>query len=93
MHEFLPTEHEVVDEAWTKMAESLHEENPMLGQMQNQPLLISSLIEHAERHHGDGEIVSRRTEGDTHRYTGHRCLSSDRGRAAVGGSGDRKSVV
>ncbi len=41
----------------------------MLGQMQNQPLLISSLIEHAERHHGDGEIVSRRTEGDTHRYT------------------------
>src|SRR5450830_1294600 len=41
----------------------------MLGLMQNQQLLISSLIEFAERHHGDGEIVSRRVEGDIHRYT------------------------
>jgi len=40
----------------------------MLGLMQNQPLLISGLIAHAERHHGDGEIVSRRVEGDIHRY-------------------------
>ena len=40
----------------------------MLGLMQSQPLLISSLIEHAERHHGDAEIVSRRVEGDIHRY-------------------------
>ena len=39
----------------------------MLGQMQSQPLLISSLIDHAERHHGEGEIVSRRVEGDIHR--------------------------
>jgi 3-(methylthio)propionyl---CoA ligase len=41
----------------------------MLGLMQNHPLLISSLIDHAERHHPDGEIVSRRVEGDLHRYT------------------------
>lgn len=41
----------------------------MLGLMQGQPLLISSLIEHAERHHGDAEIVSRRVEGDLHRST------------------------
>ncbi len=41
----------------------------MLGLMQSQPLLISSLITFAERHHGDGEIVSRRVEGDIHRYT------------------------
>ena len=41
----------------------------MLGQMQSQPLLISSLIEHAERHHGATEIVSRRVEGDIHRST------------------------
>ena len=41
----------------------------MLGLMQSQPLLISSLMEFAERHHGDGEIVSRRVEGDLHRYT------------------------
>ncbi|MGB3070076.1 MAG: 3-(methylthio)propionyl-CoA ligase [Ottowia sp.] len=41
----------------------------MLGQMQNHPLLISTLIDHAARHHGDGEVVSRRVEGDIHRYT------------------------
>ncbi len=41
----------------------------MLGLMQDQPLLISSLIEFAERHHADAEIVSRRVEGDIHRYT------------------------
>ena len=39
----------------------------MLGLMQNQQLLISSLIEFADRHHGEGEIVSRRVEGDIHR--------------------------
>jgi fatty-acyl-CoA synthase len=44
-------------------------ETAMLGLMQDQPLLISALIEHADRHHRDGEIVSRRTEGDVHRYT------------------------
>ena len=38
----------------------------MLGLMQNQQLMISSLIEHASRHHGEGEIVSRRVEGDIH---------------------------
>jgi fatty-acyl-CoA synthase len=37
--------------------------------MQNQPLLISSLLEFAERHHSTGEVVSRRVEGDIHRYT------------------------
>ena len=41
----------------------------MLGLMQDHPLLISSLIEFAERHHGEGEIVSRRVEGDLHRYS------------------------
>ncbi|NPC54900.1 3-(methylthio)propionyl-CoA ligase [Caenimonas soli] len=41
----------------------------MLGLMQSQPLLISSLIDFAERHHADAEIVSRRVEGDIHRYT------------------------
>ena len=41
----------------------------MLGLMQKQSLLISHLIEFAERHHGDGEVVSRRVEGDIHRYT------------------------
>ncbi|MEP6942403.1 MAG: 3-(methylthio)propionyl-CoA ligase [Betaproteobacteria bacterium] len=41
----------------------------MHGLMQDVPLLVSSLIAHAARHHGDVEIVSRRVEGDIHRTT------------------------
>jgi len=41
----------------------------MLGLMQNQALSVSSLIDFAEKHHGDVEIVSRRVEGDIHRST------------------------
>ena len=41
----------------------------MLSLMQNHPLLISSLIDFAARHHQDGQVVSRRVEGDIHRYT------------------------
>ncbi len=39
----------------------------MLGLMQSQQLLISSLIDFAERHHGEAEVISRRVEGDIHR--------------------------
>jgi 3-(methylthio)propionyl---CoA ligase len=41
----------------------------MLGLMMNTPLLISSLLKHADRNHGDTEIVSRTVEGGIHRYT------------------------
>ena len=41
----------------------------MHGQMMDIPLLISSLIVHADRHHGDTEIVTRTVEGPIHRYT------------------------
>ncbi len=41
----------------------------MNGLMMQQPLLISSLLVHAERHHGEQEIVSRRVEGDIHRQS------------------------
>lgn len=52
----------------------------MLGQMMDIPLSISSLIVHADRYHGDTEIVSRTVEGPSadngrdivkgiHRYT------------------------
>ncbi len=41
----------------------------MLGLMMDQPLLISMLLMHAERHHGSREIVTRRVEGDIHRST------------------------
>ncbi|MGO4838977.1 AMP-binding protein, partial [Rhizobiaceae sp. 2RAB30] len=37
----------------------------MLGLMQDRPLLISTLIDHAARYHPDVEIVSRTCEGPT----------------------------
>lgn len=41
----------------------------LMGQMMNMPLMISSLLVHAARHAADTEIVSKRVEGDVHRYT------------------------
>ncbi len=41
----------------------------MQGLMQRQPLLLSSLIRHAARHHGAGEIVSQMSESVRHRTT------------------------
>jgi acyl-CoA synthetase (AMP-forming)/AMP-acid ligase II len=50
----------------------------MLGNMMQRPLLISSLLEHAERHHGEQEVVSRRVEGDIHRTTYREIASRSR---------------
>ena len=47
----------------------------MLGRMMDIPLSISSLIVHADRYHGDTEIVSRTVEG----------ASADNGSSIVGG--------
>jgi acyl-CoA synthetase (AMP-forming)/AMP-acid ligase II len=41
----------------------------MHGLMMDQPLLISELIRHADRHHGSTEIVSKTVDGEIHRYT------------------------
>ena len=41
----------------------------MKALMQDRPLLISSLIEHANTFHAQGEIVSRTVEGPIHRCT------------------------
>jgi fatty-acyl-CoA synthase len=41
----------------------------MFGLMQDRPLLIQQLIDHAALNHGDTEIVSRTVEGGIHRYT------------------------
>ncbi|HEX2565650.1 MAG TPA: 3-(methylthio)propionyl-CoA ligase [Burkholderiales bacterium] len=41
----------------------------MQGLMMDVPLLLSMLLEHADRHHGDTEIVSKTVEGTVHRYT------------------------
>jgi fatty-acyl-CoA synthase len=40
----------------------------MHGLMMDQPLLISGLLQHAARHHGDTEIVSKNVDGSLHRY-------------------------
>jgi fatty-acyl-CoA synthase len=45
----------------------------LMGRMMFQPLMISSIIEHAKNHHGSTEIISQRTEGDLHRYTYSDC--------------------
>ena len=39
----------------------------MLGLMQTQPLLVSSIIAHAARHHQRAEVVSRKLDGGLHR--------------------------
>ena len=41
----------------------------MNGNMMQMPLLISALIRHADRYHGDVEIVSRTAADEIHRYT------------------------
>lgn len=64
--------------------------SPLMGQMMSQPLLISSIIQHADRHFGANEIVSRRVEGDLHRYTYSECHSRARRLAnALAGLGVR----
>ncbi len=57
---------------------SKYPKSPLMGQMMEQPLLISSIIRHADRHFGANEIVSRRVEGDIHRYTYHDCHKRSR---------------
>ncbi|MDY7538135.1 3-(methylthio)propionyl-CoA ligase [Undibacterium sp. RTI2.1] len=54
---------------------SQYQQSPVMGQMMSKPLLISSLIEHADRYFGSSEIVSRRVEGDIHRYNYRECHS------------------
>ena len=64
----------------------------MNGLMMRMPLLISSLIRHADLHHGDAQIVSRRVEGDLHRYTYRDCHRRARQMAsALAGIGIRES--
>ena len=41
----------------------------MQGLMQNFPVVIPGLLEHAERNHATTEILTRRLEGDLHCHT------------------------
>ena len=70
----------------------------MQGLMQQQPLLISSLIEHAETFHGDTEIVSVLPEGSQHRTTwkqiGRRARQLANALSTLGvGSADRVATL
>ncbi|HEY0062788.1 MAG TPA: 3-(methylthio)propionyl-CoA ligase [Telluria sp.] len=47
--------------------------SPVMGQMMSQPLLVSGILEFAAKHYPHSEIVSRRVEGDLHRYTYRDC--------------------
>jgi fatty-acyl-CoA synthase len=44
-----------------------------MGQMMDQPLLVSGILQFAARHFPGSMIVSRRVEGDLHRYTYRDC--------------------
>ena len=70
----------------------------MNGSMMQLPLLISSLLVHAERHHGEQQVVSRRVEGDIHRTTYRELASRSRrmanALAGLGvGSGERIATL
>jgi 3-(methylthio)propionyl---CoA ligase len=56
---------------------------PLMGGMMDQPLLISNIIRFAARHYGGSGIVSRRVEGDVHRYTVRDCEARARRLADV----------
>ena len=70
----------------------------MQGLMMDMPLLITDLIRHADRHHGETEIVSKTVEGDIHRYNyreAHRRVRRlAKALAALGaGPGDRVATL
>jgi acyl-CoA synthetase (AMP-forming)/AMP-acid ligase II len=72
--------------------------SPVMGQMMSQPLLISNILRHADRYFGKNEIVSRRVEGDIHRYTYHDCHTRARKLANALGAlgvkmGDRVATI
>ncbi|MES2319658.1 MAG: 3-(methylthio)propionyl-CoA ligase [Pseudomonadota bacterium] len=50
-----------------------YKKSPLMGQMMSEPLLISSILDYAARHYPNSDIVSRRVEGDLHRYTYRAC--------------------
>jgi len=70
----------------------------MQGLMMDMPLLITDLIRHADRHHGETEIVSKTVEGDIHRYNyreaHRRARRLAKALAALGaGPGDRVATL
>ena len=50
----------------------------MQGLMMGQQLMISDLLEHADRNHGTQEIYSRESNGAEHRYSWAECAARTR---------------
>src|SRR5690606_18863673 len=79
-------------------SQSIRRQQEMLGQMMDMPLQVSSILRHAARHFGDTEVVSRRVEGDIHRYTYAQCeersrqLASALAKAGIA-TGDRVATL
>ncbi len=46
----------------------------MLGKMMYQPLLISGLIEHAARYHGDTAVLSKEVDGQMTHTNWYHCF-------------------
>ncbi len=70
----------------------------LLGLMQNQPLLVSSILTHAARHHPEAEVVSREADGSVTRASyatvEHRARKLARALAALGvGPSDRVATL
>lgn len=70
----------------------------MLGSMQDWPLLVTKVLDHAAAHHGEREIVTRSVEGEIRRSTLARTHSRARkvakGLRAMGvGLGDRVATL
>ncbi|MEM9602126.1 MAG: 3-(methylthio)propionyl-CoA ligase [Pseudomonadota bacterium] len=69
-----------------------------IGMMQDHPLIVSSILDFAERWYPDVEIVSRTVAGDMHRYTyrdaARRSRTLANALAALGiGSGDKVGTL
>jgi len=65
-----PTSYQLKAQSTTASQDaSGRETTPMKGSMQEWPLLIHTIIDHAARNHGEREIVTRTVEGPIHRYT------------------------
>ena len=65
------------------MKKNKPEDCRMHGHMMDTPLLISSIAKHAERFHGDREIVSVTMDDPRHRYTVRDAMARAPGRPRV----------
>ncbi|MDP9971710.1 acyl-CoA synthetase (AMP-forming)/AMP-acid ligase II [Variovorax paradoxus] len=63
------------------MTDDIHRFLP--GQMMSTPLLISAILQRADRYFGDVEVVSQLSSGGTHRYTYRDCHRRARQLAAA----------